>query len=81
MIFEIDRASIWGNAQPCNEAYKVEEYRPDNCGNTKKFTKYEIKIDTLEDLMEIVKREKRIIISKSYTSEMPHIMIYDDYVE
>ena len=87
MKFIIGRASLIGNEQPCDEAFKDKATYLSDC-TAKTASKKELKevwvveIKSLEDLMEFIRKYEEVIISGSSFVEIPYrIMIYDDYVE
>lgn len=69
MKFAISRASAsYGSKkQPYDGAVWVEDGR---------FSRYELKVTSLKQLMEIVEKEGSVILGDG-----PSILIYDDYVE
>lgn len=83
MTFEIDRASMYGNfteTKPCDEAYKTEITQTNGWNETKTVKKYVVNIDTLEELMQFVEREGKIVVYPARNAT-PQITIYDDWIE
>lgn len=84
MTFEIRRASdhSYYGVKPCDKSYATEATRTNIFDETVKYNKYLIDINTLDDLMDVIKRDGSIIIYPTHTdADMPSIIIYDDYVE
>lgn len=84
MTFEIRRASDYSyhGVKPCDKSYAIEATRTNIFDETVKYNKYLIDINTLDDLMDVIKRDGSIIIYPAHTdADMPSIVIYDDYVE
>lgn len=79
MKFEIYRTSdCCREKQPCEGAKQVR------IGSAVHDAVYEIEIDTLEDLLELVEREGEVIIGNSDKDKTGYefeIEIYDDYRE
>ena len=77
MKFQIERTSDWiGEKLPCEGAVLMKE------GTSTTDPVYTIDIESVEDLVELMKREGEIIIKESYEDgELPVIEIYDTYRE
>ena len=78
MKFAIERTSDWnGEKKPCEEAVLVKE------GSAHTDPEYHIEINSLEALVELMKREGEIIIKEGgyYEDGLPCIEIYDTYRE
>ena len=83
MIFEIERASNWGDGvdkPPCDKAYKTEITLTNGWNETKTVKIYVVNIDTLEELMQFVEREGKIVVYPARNAT-PQISIYDDWIE
>lgn len=83
MIFEIDRASMYGNfteTKPCDEAYKTEITQTNGWNETKTVKRYVVNIDTLEELVQFVEREGKIVVYPARNAT-PQITICDDWIE
>lgn len=83
MVFEIDRASKWGdyvNEPPCDKAYKTEITQTNGWNETKTVKRYVVNIDTLEELMQFVEIEGKIVVYPARNAT-PQITIYDDWIE
>lgn len=79
MKFQIERTSSWWSEDgkaPCEGAVLMKE------GTSTTDPVYTIDIESVEDLVELMKREGEIIIKKSYEDVgLPVIEIYDTYRE
>ena len=79
MKFQIERTSSWWSEDgkaPCEGAVLMKE------GTSITDPVYTIDIESVEDLVELMKREGEIIIKKSYEDVgLPVIEIYDTYRE
>lgn len=79
MKFEIERTSFWYKdkmKEPCEGAVLMKE------GTSTTDPVYTIDIESVEDLVELMKREGEIIIKASYEDGgLPGIEIYDTYRE
>jgi hypothetical protein len=79
MKFEIERTSFWYKdemKEPCEGAVLMK------AGTSTTDPVYTIDIESVEDLVELMKREGEIIIKASYKDGgLPVIEIYDTYRE
>lgn len=77
MKFQIERTSDWiGEKLPCEGAVLMKE------GTSTDLPVYVINIESVEDLVELMKKEGEIIIKESYEGVgLPVIEIYDTYRE
>jgi len=83
MVFKVERAStlISSKEPPCEEAKKqtkVFEFH----GEDRLLTEWTLKITSLTQLMNFIKKHGDIIIQETRRGEeMPTLIIYDDYIE
>ena len=78
MTFEIERTSDWDASKtPCEGAVLAHEETATD------YARYHIEIESLEDLVALMKREGEIIIREGGYKEdgLPVIEIYDTYRE
>lgn len=75
MKFEVERTSdIFGHEPPCKEAVLVDDKSA--------FKTYTMEINSLEELMEFIKKNGEIVITPPHTSSNLYIIeIYDTWRE
>ncbi len=82
MEFEISRASLWKDDKPLEDDRVYYKILPKYLDNKEKRKVWFIKINTLEELIDLYNKEGSLIIDEDYFDEnIKEIIIYDDYIE
>jgi len=84
MKFEVIRTSIGlsldsPNKQPCPEAKSLWVPPPEGSTQQPGRNLWSIEIETLEDLLELSKKQDEPLVITHRDDEMPKLEIYDDY--
>ena len=83
MEFKISRASSWDNEKkPLEDDRVYYKVLPKYSDNNEKRKVWFIKINTLEELIDLYNKEGSLILEEDYfDGNIKEIIIYDDYIE
>ena len=77
MKFEVTRTSTWFNEDIRCEEARQEEF----VCNEHLYKRWVVEINTLEEIIEFIKKYGNIVLDADKKDELPKIEIYDDWRE